>query len=58
MSRHRNIRGRTYSYDDDYGDDDDYEEEFPPSPASAGYMYRCVRRARPAPRRALRVVAG
>ncbi len=41
MSRHRNIRGRTFSYDDDYQDDDPWDSgsEYAMSPNSQSYMY-------------------
>ena len=41
MSRHRNIRGRTFSYDDDYQDDDQWDSgsEYAMSPNSQRYMY-------------------
>ena len=41
MSRHRNIRGRTFSYDDDYQDDDPWDSgsDYAMSPNSQRYMY-------------------
>ena len=50
MARHRNLRNRNYSYDEDYWDEDDYDAYYdqqnggagalPLSPRSKSYMYR------------------